>query len=309
MAVDMWSLGLIALNLVTPKHDIPEHLSYMSQDKIDQCLAGHFDILRPRPSLKAMSFIRGCTRACPEQRMNTAEAQCHDWLCTPEKHLDFFRRFDKKMMADWSIQKYLKPMPLELQDFKDDLEHLSYPTSHRERGGKGGDESRLGHVSNEASAYSPIPEPDDNEMSLVCIPARFNPPPTWDQAAAAPPQARNTGDRASSTTGTPHLPPSSDPAARNQKSQRQIKRRRRTPKIPESNILPLPDLGRHLRPGPTGVQREQVLEELKKTKSVFLKPGQVSPVHETATSVSCRPQAEPNTKKPRNKAGSRKPRF
>lgn len=309
MAVDMWSLGLIALNLVAPEHDIPEHLSYMSQDEIDQCLTAHFDILRPRPSLKAMSFIRGCIRACPEQRMNTVEAQSHDWLCTPEKHLEFFRRFDKRMLADWSIHKYLKPMPLELQSFKDDLEHLSYSVSHREQGDKGRGESRLEYGSNEASAYLPIPEPDENEMSLVCIPAKFDPPPTWDQTASAPPPVRNTGDRVSSTTGTPHLPPSSDPGARNHRPRRQTKRRRKTSKIPESNILPLPDVGRHLRPAPTGVQREQGLKELKETKSVFLKPGQVSPVHSTTTLVSCRPQAEPNTKKPRNKGGSRRTKF
>jgi hypothetical protein len=241
--------------------------------------------------------------------MNTAEAQSHDWLCTPEKHLEFFRRFDKKMMADWSIDKYLKPMPLELQSFKDDLEHLSYPVSHRAQGGKGEDESRLGHGSNEASAYLPIPEPDENEMSLVCIPAKFNPPPTWDQAAAAPPQVRNIGDRASLTTNSSHLLPSSDSGARNKETEQQPKKRRKTSKIPESNILPLPDLGRHLRPAPTGARREQVLEELKKTNSVFLKPGQVSPVHNTTTSVSRGFLVLGSACGRRNKGGSRKPKF
>lgn len=305
MAVDIWSLGLIALLLAAPKHDIPDELNRMSQSDLDRCLTENFRNYCPQPSINAKCFIWGCLQVSPSDRINTTKAECHDWLRTPEKHLEFFRRLDQRMMADWSPKRHLKPMPWELQSLKDALEQPNYSCEDGDQGNGEDDESGLleADLDDDSSLTSTCflkPDPGDDEISLVSIPAEFNPPPTWEEATT-PLQVQNASKKALSTSQKPRLVSSSDSKAIHQKSQK--KRKRKPSKILDSLFLPLTGLERHLRPASTGVKREEILEELKKTNSKFLKEGSSSK-RGVPTRETLHPHVEPNTKRQRNKCSS-----
>lgn len=282
-------MGLIALLLVAPNYEIPDDLNRMSQGDLDRCLTKDFEKYRPLPSSNAKGFIQGCLRVSPDDRISTAEAESHDWLHTPQKHIEFFRRLDQRMLADWSLEKHLKPLPWELQSLKDALERPDHCDQAAEQGDRDNDEeepmkSGFCGDSAEVSAYFPKPDPDEEEITLVSIPTRPSPPPKWEDATT-PPKVRSAGTKALSTTRS------------------QNKRKRRTTKIPNGLFLPLTGLERHLHPVSTGTKRETILEELKKTNSMFLKEGVgskgSSPVGETL-----RLPAKPNVKKQRNKRRS-----
>lgn len=306
MAVDLWSLGLIALLLVTSKQGASDDLNRMSQHDLDKCLFMTFKKYRPRPSLNAQFFIEGCLRVSPDDRISTTEAECHDWLCTPEKHREFFRCLEERMLADWSPQKHLKPLPWELQSLRDSLEQSTYCYQDEEQANRDNNvgepiKSGSGGDFNKSSAYFPNPELDGDETALVSIPASFNPTPKWENATN-PTKVRGADEKTLYTRENMRLTHSRNLTISNRKTQSQHNKKRRATKIPDSLFLPPTGLERHLCPASTGLKREAILDELKKTNSMFIKGG-VGAKDNASAGRPLRLPAKPNTKRQRNKHG------
>lgn len=113
----MWSLGVVAAIMLTASLDIGDiipKLNRLSQDALDQALKQ--DILQPclKVSKNGKTFVWKCLQIFPETRLTALEAGCHDWLCTPEKHLLFFQQLDQRILGNWKAPTELKPMPIQL---------------------------------------------------------------------------------------------------------------------------------------------------------------------------------------------------
>lgn len=85
-----------------------------SQDALEKSLK--HDIFQPilKLSKNSKMFVWQCLQISVENRLTVLEAGCHDWLCTPEKHLEFFQQLDRKILGDWKAPTELKPMPMQL---------------------------------------------------------------------------------------------------------------------------------------------------------------------------------------------------
>ncbi|KAF4123165.1 STYKc [Geosmithia morbida] len=178
-AVDIWSLGVVALALITSVEVIRGHLNLMGQQDLDRRLIRCFENASPRPTSNAQDFIVRCLRVAPEERLTATAAACHDWMCTPRKHLEFFRRFDERVISHWTPQSHLKPMPWELQSLRDAAAEDEYRSVGRAAGAEQQEDDTCVET---ASSYFPEKE-DDDELSLVPMPMRPKlPTPIWDQA-------------------------------------------------------------------------------------------------------------------------------
>lgn len=116
-AIDLWSVGIIATVMLTAGLDIEEAVAKLSscdQDTILQVLKR--DIFQPRLKLSkdSMTFAWQCLQTSPKDRLTALEAECHDWLCTPEEHLAFFEKLDRRMLENWQAPMELSPLPLRL---------------------------------------------------------------------------------------------------------------------------------------------------------------------------------------------------
>ncbi|KHO00747.1 uncharacterized protein MAM_01525 [Metarhizium album ARSEF 1941] len=74
------------------------------------------DVFQPclKLSKNSEKFVWQCLQVSPKARISGLEAACHDWLCTPEKHLAFFQQLDHKILGSWKAPAKLNPMPLQL---------------------------------------------------------------------------------------------------------------------------------------------------------------------------------------------------
>ena len=89
-------------------------LSRCSQQELDRSL--RVDIFHPSLKLSRNSkiFVWRCLQIAPNKRLTSLEAERHEWLCAPEKHLNFFKQLDRKVLRGWEASKALTPMPLQL---------------------------------------------------------------------------------------------------------------------------------------------------------------------------------------------------
>ncbi|KID69655.1 Protein kinase-like domain protein, partial [Metarhizium hybridum] len=116
-AIDIWSLGIVAIIMLTAglgiENIIPKFNRY-TQTVLDRTLKQ--DIFQPCLKLSKNSkiFIWQCLQISPKARISGLEAVCHDWLCTPEKHLLFFQQLDHKILGSWKAPVKLNPMPLQI---------------------------------------------------------------------------------------------------------------------------------------------------------------------------------------------------
>ena len=267
-AVDVWALRVIALLLTNGPCN---ELNRLNQEAIDDQLAGHFGETEHRMSSNGENFVRGCLNVSPSFRMSVAEAGSHDWLHTPAKHLDFFERFDRRMIADWQLESQLKPIPWELQNFSD--AELGNRVEQQPTGAPieivSPHPSQEDRVSN-ASKYLPqrrhsIPA-DQNRKSLFdrCAKPTLLSPNVPDKAQIIATQSFNS--LTESGKQTVYVPNSKKKP--NHVCQR---KRSKVSKIPDFVFLPLPGLDRHLPRPQSGTKREAVLEALTRTSSKFLK--------------------------------------
>lgn len=244
-AVDMWSLGVVALVLVTSDQAMLDHLNILSQEALDDRLIRRFESTQPRPTFNAQEFIARCLRLLPEDRPTATEAACHDWMCTPDRHADFFRRFDERVMAHWSAKPQMRPMPWDLQALKDAAAaDAAEQKMYRATAQDADPDATLVEQPSKYFTFSRTDAPTEDELSLVPMPVRTK-VPTWSQA-----------------------PPVTPTRTRRSRSTRD---RRPTPSADLS--LPLPSLSRHLgKRAKGGPRREHVLQELRASNIPFLTP-------------------------------------
>ncbi|UPK93927.1 hypothetical protein LCI18_004862 [Fusarium solani-melongenae] len=268
-AVDIWSLGVVTTILLTAeRHDAD--LNRMDDEEIEQYIRDLFHSLPRRPSLNAYDFVWMCLQRDPSQRMTANEAQEHEWMCTPAKHLKFFRLLDKRIMSYWRPQDKLKPMPWELPC----LVKSGPPTPTREPGS-----------SSQYFSGTPVRSKRQADDSTVV-----------DQEGLLKQGADGANDEVSSLSVVPTASSRSTDTSPNGMRKKDIKsehpqplwhgflkpehprhsetgpKRKRIPRIKThgTELHPLPGLARHLPRPVNHFHRENVLLELQRSNSKFL---------------------------------------
>ncbi|KAG9498788.1 hypothetical protein J7337_009599 [Fusarium musae] len=274
-AVDIWSLGVVALLLLaSDNHDT--ELNKMEQGDIVEYLTRLFNGMQTKPSPEGIEFVWNCLKVDPSQRINAYGAKTHTWLCPLKRNRELFKRMDSRTLASWKPQDKLKPMPWVLPD----LALSNPPTPTRSPGSsisqyftttpmrfetttrKSRDrvlgiaaESDTGTATSKTtSSFSVPPRPCGTLRESATNPKKPQPP--WQGF-------RNTNG--SANTGFPS-------------------KRRRVPRArthDNANVA-LPGLERHLRSpnNPNPRYRQNVLSALERTKSKFLTDS-ISPVSRT----------------------------
>lgn len=114
-AVDIWSLGMVTLLLFTAGTDVDlGTLNRSTPETLTKSLDVLFAAKKLNPSCSGKDFVRECLSISPPGRISAKQAARHAWLCSPPSDLKLFKRFDRRMRKDWSLQMQLKPMPMEL---------------------------------------------------------------------------------------------------------------------------------------------------------------------------------------------------
>ncbi|PNY29343.1 Protein kinase-like domain protein [Tolypocladium capitatum] len=288
-AVDMWSLGIVTLALLTRHMDVGlEALDRVEQHVLDVFLDVSVFDEPGQFSSDSEQFVWRCLQVLPSDRMDAAEAQCHNWLCTPENHLERFQELDRRTMGDWKAQTQLSPMPYELPDVR--AKHLLMPEMEQQQ-------MRLSDRFNPVEEQSQTPDKTLQYLHGFAKPA--NNTGSKEIAAREDPATDirpRFGSRANScvTKTCPIeqflLSPSKHP--NDQTSQAAdtaghpvSKRLRRSKvRIQDAALLPLTDLRNNINSGPRSIddQRKQVLEELKRANAKFLPDIPVRPAFSRA---------------------------
>ncbi|KAI8715447.1 hypothetical protein NCS52_01052500 [Fusarium sp. LHS14.1] len=268
-AVDIWSLGVVTTILLAAEHH-DEDLNRMEDDGIEIYIRDLFHSLPRRPSLNAYDFVWMCLQRDPSQRMTAHEAQEHEWLCTPAKHLKFFRLLDRRIMSYWKPHDKLKPMPWELPC----LIKSGPPTPTREPGS-----------SSQYFTGTPVRSKRWADSSTIV-----------DEEDLVQRGADSMDDEVSSPFAVPTRPTRSTDTSPNGMRKKDIKsehpqppchgflkpehprhaeigtKRKRIPRIKThgTELHPLPGLARHLPRSVNHYHRENVLLELQRSNSKFL---------------------------------------
>ncbi|KAG6032514.1 hypothetical protein E4U41_007217 [Claviceps citrina] len=116
-AIDMWAVGITTALMLTASLETDGIIAKLCQSNQETILQ-HLECNIFLPSLKlgrnSKTFVWQCLQKSPEDRLTVLEAECHDWLCTPEEHLRFFKQLDRKVLGECKVQAELSPMPLQL---------------------------------------------------------------------------------------------------------------------------------------------------------------------------------------------------
>ncbi|KAF4999021.1 hypothetical protein FDECE_11637 [Fusarium decemcellulare] len=281
-AVDIWSLGVVTLLLqASNNHDA--NLNRMDQEEIRDYLCNVFENLPNKPSQNGVDFTWSCLQTIPSERMNALEAQGHAWLCSPRKHLQFFKHLDQRIMSSWKPQDKLKPMPWELPNLYFEATRTPAGTRRYVESSNADDEksSVKGEASNpgvEVESPFVVPEPKSERQSST------NSSMTEEQHAK---------ERHQHTPWHEFQKPS-HPA----RSELRPKRKRLS-RVKDTTLHPLPGLDRHLRPPVNHNHRQNVLRELERSNSKFLAgPAPIIP----STPVENAPGPMPATPQKRRSA-------
>lgn len=275
-AIDIWSLGMVVFLLLAMSLDPNfEGMNRMSQDELKDFLSGNFSNLNHELSINAKNFIWRCLQTMPSMRMTAFDAECHDWLCTPDKHLSFFQELDRRMLGDWKRQEELRPMPFEIPDV-----------------GRGSSPATESNVEGRFSQYfapkidNPLqtsePTSTAHLVGTRCGVADAGIKVEQSLSRASEPGAKTTAFTHKQTgLDMQHTPTSKQsqlpwegfckPPETFVKPSPPAKRKRPSrSRFSDAALLPLNNLERHLRLPPTDRQREQVLEELKRSNAKFI---------------------------------------
>ncbi|KAF7550928.1 hypothetical protein G7046_g7860 [Stylonectria norvegica] len=278
-AVDFWSLGVVVLLLLTSGTQVNiDDINRMNQRAIEECLRVNFSRMQKPTSSNGKRFVWKCLQSMPVKRMTALQATCHEWLRSPEKHLRFFVQLDRKMIGDWKPQQKLSPMPLVLADVArhspsiPSMECTSqhFPGTSTERTA-----SMLPPATIPRSPRTPrrvIASYDAEKEEERPLPASELMTLPANQAGSESP--KRLGENTTKQSNPPWLGflKPNEPLKPGHSAKR--KRKSHT-KVSEAALLPLTSLDRHLQPSPSNrtsgtQQRQQVLDELKKTKAKFL---------------------------------------
>ncbi|KAM0436055.1 hypothetical protein ACHAPT_002947 [Fusarium lateritium] len=266
-AVDIWSLGVVTtLLLAAERHDAD--LNRMDGEEIEQYICALFISLPERPSPNAYDFVRLCLQRNPSQRMTAHQAQEHAWMCTPSKHLHFFRLLDQRIMSCWKPQDKLKPMPWELPS----LVKLHPPTPSRESG-----------FSSPYFTGTPVRNKRSADNSIMVNEQSAGQQGVRDEVSSSfvaptgpsrPTSTSSNGmEEEDVKSGNPQPPWHGFLKPEQPKNHPELGvKRKRTPRIRsrDTELHPLPGLDRHLQRPVNHHHREKVLLELQRSNSKFL---------------------------------------
>ncbi|PHH79034.1 hypothetical protein CDD80_5748 [Ophiocordyceps camponoti-rufipedis] len=117
-SVDMWSLGIVTLTLLTHGMDVSlKGLDRMTQEEI-RVFVEETTLCLERYSEFCRHFVMLCLRTAPIFRMTSTQARNHRWLRRPERHLQYFEKLERISRSNWKACDVLRPMPLQLPDVK-----------------------------------------------------------------------------------------------------------------------------------------------------------------------------------------------
>uniref|UniRef100_A0A0D2XZB6 Protein kinase domain-containing protein n=1 Tax=Fusarium oxysporum (strain Fo5176) TaxID=660025 RepID=A0A0D2XZB6_FUSOF len=274
-AVDIWSLGVVALLLLaSDNHDT--ELNKMGQGDIIEYLTRLFNGLQTKPSLEGIEFVWNCLKVDPLQRINAYGAKTHAWLCSPKKNRELFKRMDSRTLASWKPQDKLKPMPWVLPD----LAPSNPPTPTRSPGS-----SISQYFTTTPTRFeTTTTKSRDRVLEIAAEPDPGTATRKTTSSFSVPPRPSGTL-RESATSLKKSQPPWQGFRKPNGSANTEFpSKRRRVPRARTHDTanLPLPGLERHLR-SPTNTNpryRQNVLSALERTKSKFLTDS-ISPVPRT----------------------------
>ncbi|PTB67847.1 kinase-like protein [Trichoderma citrinoviride] len=269
-ALDMWSLGLVTLRMLTFDVECFGSLTRMDQKSLEQMVNTMIEDISPKRSSNSQRFVLACLQLAPMNRITAAEAECHDWFCTPQKHFEFFQQLDQRCQTELTDDDtHLKPMPWDLAS----LQPLSpAPTPAKASATtSGGSGLRLmrwaspscvetsGHLggaqeSGQAAKSGPLPGLSSPQGSGPLTPK-----------LQLTKEIPDTTQNAKQSLVTPQR----DGDAGNRRPEVRILTSRQL-RICDVLQLPLPDLNRHLKQARNEHRREEVLAELKRLNAKFL---------------------------------------
>ncbi|KAF5027879.1 hypothetical protein F66182_20 [Fusarium sp. NRRL 66182] len=266
-AVDIWSLGVVALLLLASDYHDAE-LTKMDEEEIGEYLCSIFESMPKKTSENGVDFVWSCLKPNPQHRINAVDAAGHDWLCTPEKHLELFQRLERRIVSCWRPQNKLKPMPWVLPD----LAKSSPPTPTRSRGPSTSQYFTATHTRTEDSIGTSRKDVTDGSGELVSVRVAGEGLSPF-VLPARPASAQLSGTEAQQAKPKQPHPPWQDFRKPDQPAHTEPSfKRKRIPKARGHDTagLPLPGLDRHLRSPVNSRHRQDVLSALERTKSKFL---------------------------------------
>lgn len=221
----------------------------------------------PKRSSNSQRFALACLQLTPINRITAAEAECHDWFCTPQKHFELFQQLDQRCVEDVSDNAQLKPMPWDLATLQS-----SSPTSISGQASTNSDgNSTLRSLTScvETSGYFGGVQQDIESAKLelattLSLPSKDSETPLPKaKPAAGCPKAYNTKKTLKTLHDSSHRG--------NHKVEARVMTARQL-RICDVLQLPLTDLNRHLKPANANSKshREEVLAELKRLNAKFL---------------------------------------
>lgn len=256
----------------------PVHINRFNQDDLDEHLVDVTYELSNRPSSNGINFLWRCLQILPSARMNALEAACHDWLCTPEPHVDLFQKLDRKTIGNWVRQDTIQPIPMDIPNLARSIsapwEDSQAPQSRfftapnceaspvAQATGSGDGDEATGSAAEQANSIA-----EAVHMVPASVPEEPTPVATTNaKTSLVKKEVEQAGVKQINPPWHSFLKPSF-PAH----SQVTIKRKK-LPKvrIKEYAMLPLPSLDRHLRPPTNPRHRQDVLWELERLNSKFL---------------------------------------
>ncbi|KAL7930481.1 kinase-like domain-containing protein [Trichoderma chlorosporum] len=264
-AVDMWSLGLVTLRLLTFDTESFDNLTRMDQQSLEQIVKTNVKEVSPKRSLDSQRFALACLQLTPTSRITAAEAECHDWFCTPQKHFEFFQQLDRRCLSDMVDDAQLKPMPWDLTR----LQTLSPPSISAKSSATGS------HISTrwsspscpETSEYFRGVQQDMKAPREIPMP-ELSPSPHTSSALKSKPELAEeepgVGFEGKQGPNTPQRGPSEF-----RKPETRVMTTHQL-RVYDVLQLPLPGLDRHLEPPRSKTHRQDVLAELKRLNTKFL---------------------------------------
>jgi len=113
-SVDIWAVGMLALQLICGIQEIPkaQSLAFTSQDRIEEYLSFIFDPLSPldKVSDHGKEFIRGCLMYDDEKRLTAHAALNHCWLQEPEADSQLFGNLERESTSSWAPRLIVLPV-------------------------------------------------------------------------------------------------------------------------------------------------------------------------------------------------------
>ncbi|KAL6860895.1 kinase-like protein [Trichoderma novae-zelandiae] len=269
-ALDMWSLGLVTLRMLTYDVESFGNLTRMDQKSLEQMVTTMIAESSPKRSSNSQRFALACLQLAPINRITAAEAECHDWFCTPQKHFEFFQQLDRRCQTELTDDDtHLKPMPRDLASVQP-LSPAPTPAKAVANSTSGGSGQSIRWSSPpcmETSGHFRDAQEGGQAATLGQLPGLSSPQGSGPltprlQLTKETPDATHNGKQ---NLVTPQRVGNDE----NRKSEIRILTSRQL-RICDMLQLPLPDLNRHLKQAHTERRREEVLAELQRLNAKFL---------------------------------------